>query len=108
MQAMGEVFGGKLENLSNVFHGVATNIKVIDKDNLLFKNIPNSFKIGRYHSWVISPENFPEELKITSVDENNQIMSLKHKNYNLYGVQFHPESILTEYGKEIIKNFLEL
>jgi anthranilate synthase component 2 len=108
MQAMGEVFGGKLENLSNVFHGVATDVKVIDQENSLFKDVPNLFKIGRYHSWIISSENFPEELKITSIDDNNQIMSLKHKNYDLYGVQFHPESILTEYGKEIIKNFLEL
>ena len=108
MQAMGEVFGGKLENLSNVFHGVATEVKVIDQDNPLFKDVPDSFKIGRYHSWVISSEDFPEELNITSVDENDQIMSLKHKDYNLYGVQFHPESILTEYGKEIIKNFLAL
>ncbi len=108
MQAIGEVFGAKLVNLNNVFHGVATPIDVVDKKDLLFKNLPTSFQIGRYHSWVIANEDFPEELKITSVEENNQIMSLKHKEYKVYGVQFHPESILTEHGKEMISNFLNI
>ena len=108
MQAIGEVFGGNLINLENVFHGVATPIQVLDKDDSLFKNLPNSFNIGRYHSWVISNDNFHEELKITSVEENGQIMSLKHKKHNVYGVQFHPESILTEHGKEMITNFLSI
>jgi anthranilate synthase component II len=108
MQAIGEVFGGTLTNLNNVFHGVATPIEVLDKDDLLFKNLPSSFNIGRYHSWVIDNDGFPEELKITSVEENGQIMSLKHKEFNVYGVQFHPESILTEHGKEMINNFLAI
>ncbi len=108
MQAMGEVFGGTLINLNNVFHGVATPIEVLDENDLLFKNLPNSFNIGRYHSWVIDNNGFPDVLKITSVEENGQIMSLKHKDYNVYGVQFHPESILTEHGKEMINNFLSI
>ena len=108
MQAIAEVFGGTLVNLNTVFHGVATPIKVIDENDLLFKDLPSSFNIGRYHSWVISNNDFPEDLKITSLEENGQIMSLKHKDFKLYGVQFHPESILTDYGKEIIANFLSI
>jgi len=108
MQAIGEVYGGELTNLDNVFHGVATPITVTVTTDLLFKGLPNSFDIGRYHSWVVSNQNFPEELAITSVEENGQVMSLKHKDHKLYGVQFHPESILTEYGKEMINNFLAI
>ena len=108
MQAIGEVYGGTLLNLDNVYHGVATPIRVTDKEDLIYKDLPESFEVGRYHSWVISNEDFPEELKITSVEENGQIMSLKHKDYNLYGVQYHPESILTEHGKKMITNFLSL
>ena len=107
MQAIGEVFGGKLENLENVYHGVATKLTVIDSSDLIYKSLPQHFEIGRYHSWVISRENYPEKLSITAIEENNQVMSLKHKDYQLYGVQYHPESILTEHGKEIINNFLE-
>lgn len=105
-QAIGEVFGGKLENLSQVFHGVATKATVISENEILFKGIEKEFEIGRYHSWVISKENFPEVLEITSVDENGQIMSLRHKFYDVCGVQFHPESVLTPMGKQIIKNWV--
>lgn len=108
MQAIGEVYGGKLENLNNVFHGVATPVTVTDLSDELFSSLPDSFNVGRYHSWVISRENFPEQLHITSVEENDQVMSIKHKQYQLYGVQFHPESVLTEYGKELINNFLAI
>jgi len=108
MQAIGEVFGGTLINLNTVFHGVATPIKILDQTDLIFKNLPQQFNVGRYHSWVIDNNNFPTTLKITSTEENEQIMSLKHKEHNLYGVQFHPESILTEHGKEIINNFLAI
>ena len=108
MQAIGEVFGGELENLDNVYHGVATELSVIDSSDLLYKNLPTNFNVGRYHSWVISRNNFPEKLNITAVEENNQVMSLKHKDFQLYGVQYHPESILTENGKEIINNFLAI
>ena len=106
MQAIAEVFGGKLENLSHVFHGVASQLKVIDTTDKLFETLPPQFEIGRYHSWVVSQNNFPTDLIITAVEENQQIMALRHTTYSLYGVQFHPESILTEYGKEIIANFL--
>jgi len=108
MQAIGEVYGGTLINLNDVFHGVATPVNVLDTSDLLFKGLPNSFNVGRYHSWVIDNKGFPEILKITSIEENNQIMSIKHRDFNLYGVQFHPESILTEHGKAMIKNFLNI
>ncbi len=106
-QAIGEVFGGKLENLRKVFHGVATIATILKEDEPLFKGIEKEFEIGRYHSWVISKEDFPEVLEITSVDENGQIMSLRHKRYDVCGVQFHPESVLTPMGKQIIKNWIE-
>lgn len=108
MQAIGEVFGGALINLQQVYHGVASKLDIIDKDDLLFKGIPTSTNVGRYHSWAIDRENFPNDLKITSIDEHGQIMSFKHKTYNVYGVQFHPESILTDNGKEMIANFLSI
>lgn len=108
MQAIGEVFGGTLENLSNVFHGVATPITITLASDLLYKNLPENIEVGRYHSWVISNNNFPNKLIVTSKDDNNQIMSIKHQDYNVYGVQYHPESILTTHGKEIISNFLDI
>lgn len=106
-QAIAQVFGGKLENLSKVFHGVATKATIISENEALFKGIEKEFEIGRYHSWVVSKEDFPEILEITSEDENGQIMSLRHRFYNVCGVQFHPESVLTPDGKKIIKNWLE-
>ena len=108
MQAIGEVFGGTLENLNNVFHGVATPITITNTSDLLYKNLPENIEVGRYHSWVISNDNFPNKLVVTSKDDNNQVMSIKHQDYNVYGVQYHPESILTTYGKEIINNFLAI
>lgn len=108
MQAIGEVFGGVLVNLQKVYHGVATKLEIIDAADLLFKDIPTKINVGRYHSWVIDGNDFPRDLKITSVDEQGQVMSFKHKTYKVHGVQFHPESILTEYGKEMIANFLAI
>ena len=105
-QAIGEVFGGTLINLDQVFHGVATSAKQLVTDEPLFKDIPTEFEIGRYHSWVVAPENFPEALEITSVDVNGQIMSLRHKEFDVRGVQFHPESVLTPEGKTMIKNWV--
>ncbi len=105
-QAIGEVFGGKLENLDQVYHGVSTYAIVKANNESLFQNVPSHFEIGRYHSWVVSNEHFPEELEITSVDENGQIMSLRHRKYDVKGVQFHPESILTPNGKKIIENWI--
>ena len=106
-QAIGEVFGGSLINLEKVYHGVATKVKQEVNDEELFKDIPAEFEVGRYHSWVVSNDGFPEELEITSKDENGQIMSLRHKKLDVKGVQFHPESVLTLHGKTILKNWLE-
>jgi anthranilate synthase component 2 len=105
LQAIGEVFGGTLINLEKVYHGVTSKIKIIEEDSI-FKNMPDQIEVGRYHSWVISNDNFPPNLIITSVDENKQIMSVKHSHFDVRGVQFHPESILTPFGKKILKNWL--
>jgi len=105
-QAIGEVFGGSLENLSRVYHGVSTKIKLINSDEILYRNIPETFEVGRYHSWVVS-KNLPAALIATAIDENGEIMSLKHRDYDLRAVQYHPESILTEHGRDILKNWIE-
>ncbi|MEO0058591.1 MAG: hypothetical protein RLZZ312_238 [Bacteroidota bacterium] len=105
-QAIAEVFGGSLMNLEKVYHGVATKIRITNPDDVLFSDLPSEFEVGRYHSWVVSNDNFPNDLIITSVDENQQIMSLKHRKYDVRGVQFHPESILTPNGKKILENWL--
>ncbi|MDR2285883.1 MAG: aminodeoxychorismate/anthranilate synthase component II [Prevotellaceae bacterium] len=104
-QAIGEVFGGKLENLANVYHGVSTDIRVID-DDPLFAGLESRFEAGRYHSWIVSRENFPADLKITAIDSENNIMALAHRKYDVRGVQFHPESVLTPVGTQILKNWL--
>ena len=103
-QAIGEVFGAKLNNLNTVFHGVATPINITEKD-LLFDGLPDSFEVGRYHSWVVKTP-LPEDLVATSFDNNKQLMSLRHRNYSVRAVQFHPESILTMYGKKILENWI--
>lgn len=105
-QAIAESFGATLVNLSAVFHGVATPIKIVNK-NILFQNIGTEMLVGRYHSWVVSKDNFPKELEITAVDENDYIMALQHKFFDVQAVQFHPESILTPNGEMIIKNWLK-
>ena len=105
-QAIAEVFGGKLINLDKVYHGVATTVSILDDNELLFKDLPGQFKVGRYHSWVIDRETLPECFKITSEDDKGIIMSITHKEYALKGVQFHPESVLTENGMQIIANWL--
>jgi anthranilate synthase component 2 len=97
--------GAKLFNLDRVMHGVATPIQVIQPD-ILFENMPDHFNTGRYHSWAIEKENFPESLMITAIDNNGVIMALKHKKYKVRGVQFHPESVLTEHGVQMMKNWL--
>ena len=108
LQAIGEAFGGELYNLPKVFHGVATLIQVIDNQELIFKNIPQDLLVGRYHSWAVKSENLPAELKITATaDGGKTIMAMSHRTYNVRGVQFHPESIMTDYGKQILKNFFE-
>ncbi|OCK51138.1 aminodeoxychorismate/anthranilate synthase component II [Chryseobacterium sp. CBo1] len=104
-QAIAEAFGGNLINLSEIYHGVATEA-IQTNEHKLFKDLPQTLEVGRYHSWAVNPENFPEELEITSTDSKGMIMSLKHKIYDVHGVQYHPESILTPDGETIIKNFL--
>ena len=103
-QAIGEVFGGSLINLDEVFHGIASKINITKKD-ILFKGMPKEIEVGRYHSWVVNPE-LPEVLEATSFDKNGQVMSLRHKEYDVCAVQFHPESILTPEGKKILENWL--
>lgn len=111
-QAIGEAFGGRLTNLTRVFHGVATKIKLkndLEKsafNNDWFKGLDSEIEVGRYHSWVIDRDGFPKELEVTSWDENGMIMSLKHRVYDVQGVQFHPESLLTPLGKTMIENWL--
>ncbi len=108
-QAIGEAFGGTLSNLSQVFHGVATSCHFVNAGNesLLFKGISGPFEAGRYHSWIVDKENLPAELEITAEDENGQIMAMQHKHLRVYGVQFHPESVLTPVGRIIIENWLK-
>ena len=140
-QAIGEAFGGKLINLSTVYHGVATPIRILrDKEEEriqasaamagsnqskgpaskhvtaiadesqvkqdLFKDLPRQFEVGRYHSWIVANEEFPDELEVTARDENDYIMALQHKQYDVQGVQFHPESVLTPLGEQILRNWL--
>ena len=105
-QAIGEVFGGTLENLSDVFHGVATEGTQFSND-YIFDSLPKRITMGRYHSWVVSRENFPTCLEVTAVSDEGQIMALKHKNYDIHGIQFHPESVLTPEGKTILRNYIE-
>ena len=109
-QAIGEAFGGKLVNLSTVYHGVATPVKFLNgKSNAkshLFNGLPEEIEVGRYHSWIVSDENFPKDLEVTARDENNYIMALQHTKYDVQGVQFHPESVLTPDGEKILRNWL--
>lgn len=104
-QAIGEVFGGELINLNEVYHGVATTITIV-KDDYLFKDLPKKLEVGRYHSWVVHPD-LPTNLEATSFDKNGQIMSLRHKEFDIRAVQFHPESVLTPDGKTILKNWVQ-
>lgn len=106
-QAIGEVFGGSLINLDDVYHGVATKVNITVEDESLFEGMDKEIEVGRYHSWVVNP-NLPDCLEATSIDANGQIMSLRHKVYDVKGVQYHPESVLTPNGKQILKNWLNI
>lgn len=106
MQAIGEVFGGKLLNLDEVYHGVATRIDLFVDDEYIFKDLNNELQVGRYHSWVVE-KNLPPTLQATSYDEKGEIMSLRHTEFDVRGVQFHPESVLTPEGKKMIQNWVE-
>ncbi len=107
-QAIAEVFGGSLINLQKVYHGVKTDIIVTDESEKLFRGMPQNFEAGRYHSWVVNEMDFPSGLGITARDEEGMIMALSHREYDVKGVQFHPESVMTEYGKKILRNWMEL
>ncbi len=104
-QAIGEAFGGKLINLKDVFHGVQTPVQILN-DEVLFKSLPEKLLVGRYHSWVVSKEELPECLEITALSEEGYIMGLRHKTFDIHGIQFHPESVLTPEGIQIIQNFI--
>lgn len=120
-QAIGEAFGGSLTNLSSVFHGVATPVRIVNRESSnvnanapltthhaqdLFEGLPETFEVGRYHSWIVDKKGFPAELEITAEDENGFIMALQHTTYDVQGVQFHPESVLTPVGEKIMRNWL--
>jgi anthranilate synthase component II len=106
-QAIAEAFGGSLFNLSRPMHGIATPIKVTDSGEQLFKDLPNIFNVGRYHSWVVAKDGLPDSLQVTAIDEQDgSIMALSHKTLDVRGVQFHPESVLTEHGKEMMANWI--
>ena len=106
-QAIGEVFGAKLENLADVYHGVALEGTQFRKD-YIFDGLPERITMGRYHSWVVSREDFPDCLEITAISDEGRIMALRHRQYDIHGIQFHPESVLTPDGAEIISNWLNL
>ncbi len=106
-QAIGEVFGGKLTNLSDVFHGVATEGTQLGNDPI-FDGLPRRITMGRYHSWVVDNDGFPDCLEVTAVSDEGQIMALRHRQYNIHGIQFHPESVLTPDGRTIVSNWLKL
>ena len=107
LQAITEVFGGSIENMGEVFHGVATEMEIVNKGAVIFKGVPRKFQAARYHSWIASNENFPSEINITAIDEDGGIQAIEHSVFNMSAVQFHPESILTEVGEQIVRNFLD-
>lgn len=106
LQAIGEAYGAKLRNLDTVYHGIATQIQLTNTD-YIFNDCPKQFNVGRYHSWIINTDNLPSEIIVTAVDEHNNIMAAKHQHHDVRGVQFHPESILSEYGETILRNWLK-
>ena len=106
-QAIGEAFGAKLKNLDQVYHGFETPIQLLNNKSGIFKNLPNEINVGRYHSWVIENTTLSDEIEITARDDKGEVMAIKHKIYDVYGVQFHPESIMTKDGKMMLLNFFE-
>jgi anthranilate synthase component 2 len=107
LQAITEVFGGTIINLDDVFHGVATEMTVTDTNAVIFKDVPETFLAARYHSWSATDKGFPNELKVTARDEDGGIQALEHQEYNISAVQFHPESILTDVGEQLVTNFIK-
>ncbi|MGY6648976.1 anthranilate synthase component II [Wenyingzhuangia sp. IMCC45574] len=107
LQAITEVFGGEIINMDNVFHGVATEMKVTDKDAVIFKNGPEKFPAARYHSWIANTKKMPKDLKVTCIDDDGGVMAIEHTKFNISAVQFHPESILTPDGEAMVRQFIE-
>ena len=105
-QAIGEAFGGELENLTSVYHGIATPINILNQNAPVLKGMGDKIEVGRYHSWIVSDLDFPDELEVTARDDNGYIMALQHKTYDVQGVQFHPESVLTPGGEQMLRNWL--
>lgn len=105
-QAIGQAFGGKLHNMNRVLHGIATPVKLTQNKSVLFNSLPETFEVGRYHSWIVQDEKLPDCFEVTSYDEDGMIMSMKHKDFDVQGVQFHPESVLTPLGEKMIENWL--
>ena len=105
-QAIGEAFGAELENLANVYHGIATPINILNQNAPVLKGLGEKIEVGRYHSWIVSDLDWPDELEVTARDDNGYIMALQHKSYDVQGVQFHPESVLTPDGETILRNWL--
>jgi anthranilate synthase component II len=106
-QAIGEAFGGRLTNLSKVYHGVATPVKILHQKSQILSGLGEEIEVGRYHSWIVSDENFPAELQVTARDANGYNMAMQHKIFDVQGVQFHPESVLTPMGEAILRNWLK-
>ncbi|MDP2088834.1 MAG: aminodeoxychorismate/anthranilate synthase component II [Flavobacteriaceae bacterium] len=106
LQAIVEVFGGTLENMETVYHGVSTDITVDNTNSELFKGLGTSLTVGRYHSWIASSNNFPKAFRVTAIDNQNRIMAIEHQSLPIYAVQFHPESILTPDGEQILRNLI--
>jgi anthranilate synthase component 2 len=105
-QAIAEVFGGKLYNMEKVYHGVSTTIRITNREEPLFNTLPEQFEGGRYHSWMVEKDSLPDRLTITALNEEGEIMAFSHKDYDVKGVQFHPESVLTQTGEKIISNWI--
>jgi anthranilate synthase component 2 len=107
-QGIGEVYGATLENMTDVLHGISDTAIVTDDSERIFQGLPKEIKVGRYHSWTVLPESFTDDLAITAVDEKGRVMGLSHKRYDVKGLQFHPESVLTEHGTEMLRNWLKI
>lgn len=105
LQAIAEVYGAQLINLAQVYHGIQSEIELVN-ESLLFAGLPSQLIVGRYHSWVMDPASVPEHLKVTAYDSTGQIMSIEHREHLVYGIQYHPESIMTPMGRQILENFL--
>jgi anthranilate synthase component 2 len=106
-QGIAEVYGASLYNMEEVLHGIATDIQILDQEDVVFRGIPKEIKVGRYHSWAVIPDTVNGDLKITARDQEQEIMAIRHNQYDVVGLQFHPESVLTADGKQMIRNWVE-